>query len=293
MSWDPYAALGVSRNASADEIKRAYRKKAKELHPDLHPGDAGKAEAFKRASAAFDILGDTAKRARFDRGEIDADGQERMRGFAGGGPGGAGGPGGPGGFQGDPFEDILDGLFGRGPYTGARRRAGPGPRRGMDVRYRAEVSFEDAVNGARRRMTMSDGRSLEVQIPAGIETGQVLRLTGQGEPGPGGGPPGDALIEVSVAGSSVFRREGLDLHMSLPISLKQAVEGGEATIEAPSGRVSVKIPDGSNTGRVLRLKGRGVQRSPNPGHLLVRLEIVLSDPKDAALRAFVRGQDTN
>ena len=287
VSWDPYAVLGVSRTASAEEIKSAYRRKAKALHPDLHPNDPAKAEAFKRASAAFDVLGDETKRGRFDRGEIDADGNERMRNpFGGAGPSAGQGTG---GFQGDPFEDLLSGLFGG---RGGRRGPGPGPMRGRDIRYRVDVEFADAVTGASRRFTMSDGRSFDVQIPAGIETGQTLRLRSQGEPGPGG-VPGDALLEIRVLEDRRFRREGNDLHMSLPVTLKQAVEGGKVEIETPTGRVTLKVPDGSNTGSVLRLKGRGVQVRPTPGHLYVRLEIVLKDPSDGALRQFVKSQGAN
>jgi DnaJ-class molecular chaperone len=287
MSWDPYAALGVARTASAEEIRAAYRRKAKTLHPDLHPNDPAKADAFKRVSAAAELLGDAEKRARFDRGEIDADGQERMRGFSSArGFSGAG----PAGAQGDPMEDILESLFGG---RGGRGRPGPGPRKGADVRYRAEVSFEDAVTGARRRIVTGDGRTLEIDIPAGVETGKVLRLAGQGAPGPGGGPPGHALVELVVGTSPLFRREGVNLLMDLPISLRQAVEGGEAVIQAPTGAVTLKIPEGSNTGQTLRLKGRGVQVAPDPGHILVTLRIVLNDPKDGALRRFVQGQSVN
>ena len=292
MSWDPYQALGVSRTASPEEIKSAYRRKAKELHPDLHPGDTAKAEAFKRASSAFELLSDKTTRARFDRGEIDADGRERVQNpFAGGaGPGGFGAAGGgrAGGFQGDPFEDILEGMFGRG-----RGKRGPGPMRGRDVRYRVEGEFADAVTGARRRLAMSDGKSFDVAIPAGIDTGQTLRLRSQGEPSPNGGPPGDVLLEVSVRPDPRFRREGDDIHMTLQIGLKQAVEGDRMEIDAPTGRLTVRVPEGSNTGKSLRLRGQGVQRSPDPGNLYIRLELVLNDPTDGALRSFVRSQDVN
>jgi len=199
MSSDPYAILGVPRSADDAEIRSAYRKKAKALHPDLHPGDDAKADAFKKASSAFDILGDKEKRRKFDRGEIDGDGQPR--GFGGGGGGfGTGGFGGSrrgaqaGGQHSDPFEDILSGLFG----GGGRSRGGPGPRKGRDLRYRIDVSFADAVTGGQRRIKMSDGQSIDVNIPAGVESGQTLRLKSQGQTSPYGGPPGDALVEVTV-----------------------------------------------------------------------------------------------
>lgn len=289
MALDPYAVLGVPRSATEAEIKKAYRAKAKALHPDQHPGDKEKEEEFKRVSLAFDILGDTEKRAKFDRGEIDGDGNPR--GFAGGQghPGGGfrweGQSGSPfGGAQGDPFEDILAGMFGAGG-----RRRNPGPQKGRDVRYRVEIAFEDAVTGARRRMTMADGSALDVNIPAGITSGQTLRLKSQGQPSPNNGAPGDALLEVEVLPSQIWTREGKDLRMPLSVDLRTAVLGGTVDVRTPSGQVSLKIPAGANTGAQLRLKGKGVQVSP-PGDLYVRIEIVLSDPKDESLRRWAEGR---
>ncbi|MEO1028933.1 MAG: DnaJ C-terminal domain-containing protein [Pseudomonadota bacterium] len=286
MSWDPYSVLGVSKTASDDEIKSAYRKKAKALHPDTNKGDEAKAEQFKKVSAAFAVLGDKEKRKQFDSGKIDADGQPR--GFAGAQGGGgfntnnnpfSGGPGG------DPFDDLLSGIFG-----GSRRRGRPGPRKGKDMRYRIEVSFADAVTGARRRMKMSDGRSLDVGIPPGLEDGQTLRLKSQGEASPYGGPPGDALLEVTIKPSKVWRREGQDLHMDVPVDLKTAVLGGVVDVETPSGAVSMKVPEGTNTGAVLRLRGKGVQATDTHGNLYARLMIVVEDPRSDALRKFVKSK---
>ncbi|MEO0851395.1 MAG: DnaJ C-terminal domain-containing protein, partial [Pseudomonadota bacterium] len=234
-----------SRSATSDEIRRAYRRKAKELHPDLHPNDEAKANAFKAASTAFEILGDEKKRAQFDRGEIDADGNPK--GFAGGGFGGARGA--QGGFQGDAFEDILSGMFG-----GGRRR--PGPRKGADLRYRVEIAFEDAVLGAKRDMPMADGRTLTVSIPAGIETGKTLRLKSQGQRSAFGGPPGDALLEIVVRESSVWTRDGTDLRMAQGVPLRTMVLGGSVDVKTPSGSVTLKVPEGSNTGQRCACGGR-------------------------------------
>ena len=288
LALDPYKVLGVDRSASEAEIKKAHRQKAKDLHPDQNPDDPKKLEAFKQVSQAWDILGDKEKRAKFDRGEIDGDGNPT--GFGGGFPGG-GGPGGAsyrwesrsgnpfGGAQGDPFEDILSGMF-----AGGRSRRG-GPVKGRDVRYRVTIDFADAVTGARRRMTMADGTALDVNIPAGIETGQTLRLKSQGEPSPNGGAPGDALLEVEVKPSTVWERDGKDLRMKVPVDLKTAILGGSVEVKTPSGPVTLKVPAGSNTGSQLRLRGKGVQTS-TPGNLYARLEIVLDDPKDDGLKAW-------
>lgn len=276
LSGDPYTTLGVSRSASESEVKKAYRRKAKDLHPDQHPGDEAKADAFKRVSSAYEILGDSTKRAQYDRGEIDADGQPRGFAHAGRGP--------MGGQQADPFEDILSGIFG----GGGRARRRPGPRKGRDVRYRIEVDFSDSITGARRRVKMANGHDLDVNIPPGVESGQTLRLKSQGHPSQYGGPPGDALVEVSVNDHSRWRREGDDVHMPVPIGLETAVLGGVVEIETPSGLLNLRVPAGSNTGATLRLRGKGVQRSAKQGHLYARLEIVLDDPKAEELRKFVQ-----
>ncbi len=282
MSWDPYAALGVPKSSSAEDIRKAYRKLAKELHPDVRPNDKAAAERFKRATAAFNLLSEPMERARFDRGEIDADGNERPH-FQAGGYAGARARA-AGSSRGDVFEDLFDGLFSRGA-GGAR---GFGMQRGDDVRYRMEVDFLDAVNGGRRRVTMSDGRSLDLAIPAGLNSGQTLRLKGQGLPGTGGGPSGDALVEITVGQHPLFKREGDDIRMELRISLAEAVEGGKVPVNTPQGPVSLSVPPGSNSGDLLKLRGKGVQVRPNPGDLLVRLLFVLPRTDDPELQAFVK-----
>lgn len=286
LSWDPYAALGVPKSSSAEEIRKAYRKLAKELHPDVRPNDNAAAERFKRVTAAFNLLTDEALRGRFDRGEIDADGNERPQFQPGGGFGGfAGAQAGARGRAGrsDVFEDLFDGLFSRG--GGGR---GFGQQRGEDVRYRMEVDFLDAVNGGKRRVTMSDGRTLDLAIPAGLTSGQTLRLKSQGLPGMGGGPAGDALVEIKVSDHPTFRRDGDDIRMDLKISLAEAVEGGKVPVTTPSGMVTMSVPPGSSSGDLLKLRGKGVQTRPNPGDLLVRLMIVLPRKDDPELREFVQ-----
>lgn len=288
LSWDPYSVLGVSRTATADEIRRAYRQLAKELHPDVRPGDKQAEEKFKRATAAFNLLSDPAMKSRFDRGEIDADGNEKMayssrprqgaRAHAGAGAGA-----GAGGAAGDPFDlgDIFSDLFGPG-FGGGRSYT---RMRGRDIRFTLEVDFLDAVNGAKRRVSLAEGRTLDVAIPAGVESGQVLRLKNQGGPGIQGGPAGDALVELTVRPHAFFRREGQDIHMDLNVSLTEAVEGARVPTPTPTGPVTLTIPAGSNTGKTLRLKGKGVA---GQGDQFVRLQVVLPDVVDEDLKKFVK-----
>jgi DnaJ-class molecular chaperone len=287
LSWDPYAALGLSRTATADDIRRAYRQLAKELHPDVRPGDKQAEERFKRATAAFNLLSDPATKSRFDRGEIDADGNERMafgsrprhstRTHAGAGAGAHGGA------ANDAFDlgDIFSDLFGPG-FGGGR---GYSRMRGRDIRFTLEIDFLDSINGARRRVSLSEGRTLDVAIPGGVESSQVLRLKGQGGPGVQGGPPGDALVELTVRPHPFFRREGQDIHMDLQISLTEAVEGGRVQAPTATGPVTLTIPAGSNTGKTLRLKGKGVA---GQGDQFVRLQVVLPDAPDEDLKKFVK-----
>ena len=300
MACDPYQELGVSRTASADEIRKAFRKLAKQNHPDTNPNNKEAEERFKRVSAAFDIVGDPEKRKKYDAGEIDGDGRETARGFAGGqGPWGAS-PGagfsrrgGQGPYQSESFEgvdlgDILGEMFGGG-RGGGRGGAGGGfggfSQRGADVRARLDVDLEDAIRGGKKRIAFADGRTIDVTIPKGAQEGQTLRLKGQGHPGRSG--PGDAFIELAILPHPIFRQEGEVLVMDVPVTAYDAVLGGKVEAPTPDGPVTLTVPKGSNTGTRLRLKGRGLADSQGRrGDLFARLTVVLPDTPDAELEAF-------
>jgi DnaJ-class molecular chaperone len=289
VAGDPYKELGVSKGASADEIKKAFRKLAKELHPDKNPGNTTADERFKRITAAFDLLGDAEKRAKYDRGEIDADGREQFRGGGGRGggfsPSGAAGPGGArAGFENIDLDDLF-GMFGGGAPGGGRAGGRGFQTRGQDVRATLEISLEDSIAGATRRIQFSDGRTLDVTIPKGAADGQVIRLRGQGSPGRGG-EAGDALIEMKIAPHSLYSRDGGDLTMDLPVSVPDAVLGGKIPVRTPEGTVSMTIPKDSNSGQVLRLKGRGAFAAGKRGDLLARLIVTLPEQPDDALVKF-------
>lgn len=299
MAGDPYKELGVARGASQDEIKKAFRKLAKELHPDKNPGNKEADERFKRVTAAFDIVGDKDKRAKFDRGEIDADGREQFRGFGGGaaggrGPGGFGqnpfgqGGGARGGFENIDLDDIFGGMFGGGARQGGAR--GGGFAKGQDVRATLEISLEDSISGATRRIQFSDGRTLDVAIPKGAGDGQTIRLKGQGMPGRGS-ESGDALIELKLAPHPVFTRDGADLTMDQPVPLYDAVLGGKVPLRTPEGTVSMTIPAGSSSGKVLRLKGRGAFANGKRGDLLAKLMIVLPEGDEALTKLAQKARD--
>src|SRR5579859_3677980 len=255
---DPYKTLGVSKTASADDIKKSYRKLAKQHHPDLNPGNAEAAARFKDISAAYDLLSDPDKRARFHRGEIDASGQERAdacfyRAYVGG-PQGAKYRAGPGFDPSDLFADLFN-RGGGGGFAG-RDEFREFNMRGSDVTFSLTVDFLDSARGASKRVSFGEGRTLDVAIPPGTEGGAVLRLRGQGHPGMGGGRPGDALMEITVAPHPCFRRDGNDVLVELPVTLGEAVLGGKITAPTIEGPVSMTVPPGSNTGTKLRLRGR-------------------------------------
>ncbi len=282
MAADPYTVLGVKKDASQDEIQKAYRRLAKKLHPDLNPGNKQAEERFKEVSAAYDLLGDPDKRARFDRGEIDASGMERprqryYRDFAEGGAYAS--DAGFADFAG--VDDILSQMF--GPEGRANIRM-----RGSDAHYRLELDFLDAINGGKRQITLPDGSALDVNIPPGTRDGQILRLRGKGGPGMGGGPPGDALAEIEVRPHRIFTRKGDDIHVDLPISLGEAVLGGKVKVPTPSGTVTMTVPKWANTGTVLRLRGKGVPRiDGSRGDEFVTLKVMLPEKPDPELEKFV------
>jgi DnaJ-class molecular chaperone len=288
---DPYTTLGVARDATADQIRRAYRKLAKQHHPDLNPGNSAAEERFKEVSAANELLSDPEKRGKFDRGEIDAAGQERApepsyRHYAEAEPGRRYGSAGaaPGEWSADDLSDLFGDVFDQD-----RRASGTAPRRGRDAHYTLSIAFLDAVNGATRRLTLPDGGTLDVKIPHGSSDGRVLRLRGKGGAGRNGGPDGDALIEIHVEPHRFFTRDGQDLRLELPVTLAEAVLGGPVEVPTPGGPVRMRVPPGSDTGTELRLRGRGVPAHGGQpaGDLYAKLRVVLGKP-DAALAAFLR-----
>ena len=285
MAIDPYRTLGIGKDAAQDDVQKAYRKLAKKLHPDLNPGNKQAEDKFKDVTAAYDLLGDPEKRGRFDRGEIDASGAETQRqhyyrDYAEGGQAGAyANDAGFADFAG--AEDVFAELFRRGGRGNLRMR-------GQDARYRLAVDFLDAVNGAVRQLKLPDGSEIKVTIPAGTRDGQTLRLRGKGGPGLNGGPPGDALIEVEVLPHPFFTLKGDDIHVELPVTLAEAVLGGKVNAPTPTGTVSLTVPKGSNTGKVLRLRGKGMPRGGGGhGDQYVTLKIVLPDTPDKELEDFV------
>jgi DnaJ-class molecular chaperone len=290
MSRDPYELLGVKKDATQKEIQSAFRKLAKKLHPDLNPGDKKAEEQFKEISAAYEIVGDEDKRKRYDKGEIDMAGAEQAhrnyyRDYAS--QPGAGGRyqnnSGSADFGGN--DDIFSSFF-----SGRGRGGGGGQFRsqGQDRQYSLEVSFLDAFNGTKTQIRLPEGPALDLQIPAGTRDGQTLRLKGKGEQGFGGGPPGDALVEVRVRPHKFYVRDGDDIRFDLPISLSEAVLGGKVRVPTPSGAVNLTLPAHSNSGKVLRLKGKGApKRGAGAGDIYVSLKIVLPEAPDQKLAEFM------
>jgi DnaJ-class molecular chaperone len=299
---DLYQQLGVKRGASDAEIKKAYRSLAKQLHPDRNKDNPKAAERFAKVTQAYDLLSDKDKRARYDRGEIDEDGNPRMPfggGFGGGGagprPGGSGGgfEGFPGGFQADAADlsDLFEGLFGA---TGARRGSTGGgfggfnrsrpPQKGADIAYRLKVPFVDAATLKEQRVTLNGGRTFDLKLPKGVEDGARIRLAGQGQEGPGG--RGDAIVTIEIANHSFYVREGKNIRLTLPVTLKEAVLGAKVKVPTPEGPVMLTVPKGSSSGKILRLKGRGfTAKDGSRGDQLVQLAVDLP-AGDEALQQF-------
>lgn len=286
---DLYETLGVARDAAPDAIRKAYRTLAKKYHPDLNPGDKAAEDRFKNIQRAYDILSDEEKRRQYDAGEIDAEGNETPRSYyreyasaSGDHP-----------YQSSAgFEDLGD-IF--SDLFGQRGRAGDGDfrvrMRGGDMRYTMQVSFLEAVNGAKKRITLPDGGVLDVAIPPGHRDGQMLRLRGKGASGLGGGEPGDAYIEVHVTPHPRFRREGDDIHVELPVALHEAVLGARIRVPTTTGAVTMTVPPGSNAGSTLRLRGKGVpaRAGSKAGDQIVTLRVVLPEKPDDELRQFLEG----
>src|SRR5215471_162845 len=288
MAQTPYEVLGVKPGASADEIRQAYRKLAKQFHPDLNPGKPEAEARFKAISAAYDLLSDPDKRARYDRGEIDETGAERpprgyYRNYAEGAQGRHYQP------EGEMDLNDLEDLFAAFGSAGRRQRGeARGFRaRGADRHFTLTVDFVTAANGGKQRLSLAPEEWLDVTIPAGFEDGQVLRLRGKGGPGFGGGATGDALIEVHVAPHPLFRRDGDNVLMELPVSLAEAVLGARISVPTVTGPVTMTIPKGSETGSQLRLRGKGIQRRGRVGDQIVILKVVIGQSGDPELAAFL------
>ena len=294
---NPYDLLGVNKTATDKEIRSAYRKLAKKLHPDTNPDDEAAAERFKEVTAAYNLLSNADLRKQYDTGQIDAQGQQRNP-FAGGFGQRGGGPGyetGFGGFEGfggrggnmgqDDMSDLFSSLFGMntGPFAGGMRGGLNRPQKGADVQYTVDLGLPEALTGGMRQLPSGT----KLRIPAGVRDGQTLRVRGKGQPGLPGGPDGDALVKISVKDHPNLTRSGDDLHLRLPISVREAVEGGSVRIDMPLGSVSLKIAPGSNTGKKMRLKGKGATgKNKVRGNLIVELVVTLTDQELGAAKTI-------
>jgi DnaJ-class molecular chaperone len=300
MAMDLYQRLGLKRGASEAEIKKAYRNLAKKFHPDRNKDNPQAAQKFAEATRAYDLLSDKDKRARYDRGEIDEEGNPKMP-FGGGfgGGGGAGpGAGGFGGYSADvgdaaDISDLFEGLFGgrasRGGGFGNFGRRSRAPQKGADIAYRLKVPFADAASLSPQRIRLGDGKTIDLKLPKGVEDGTRIRLAGKGEPGPAG--PGDAIVTISIAPHPFFKREGNDIRLDLPVTLTEAVLGAKVKVPTPEGPVMMTVPKGSSSGRVLRLKGRGFTgKTGARGDLLVAIQVHLP-AGDSSLEAFAEKWD--
>lgn len=298
---DPYKVLGVSKGTSQADLKKKYRQLAMKLHPDQNPGDDQVAEQFKEVSAAYALLSDEKMKVRYDRGEINADGSEKgfsgyQRQNAGGGNPFAGGNYGGGG---NPFgsgfdaEDLFSSIFGGGATrggAGASRTRSPAKKRGQDKTYTINIDFLDAVLGSKKQIKLENGKTLNIKTPENVKEGQQIRLKGQGRPGTGGGVNGDALIEVHIKKHPYFTRNNNDIVMDLPITLEEAIMGGKVTVPTVNGKIALNIPKSSNSGKTMRLKGKGAAdpKSKKKGDQLVKLMVMLPNSKNSELEKSVK-----
>ena len=293
MADNLYETLGVSRRATDEDIRHAFRKLAKENHPDLNPGSPAAVERFQKITAANEIIGDPQKRRQYDAGEIDAKGEPRRpqwRPGAGPGAGGARTRTHSGGADDFNLSDIFSDVFGQGRAGGARAGAGQHgfAAKGQDLRYTLDVDFLESVVGAKKRVTLPEGGVLDLAVPEGVTDGQVLRLKGKGSPGHNGGAGGDALVEIKVRANAQFKRQGEDILVDVPITIDEAVLGAKIEVPTITGRVQLTIPKGTSSGKTFRLKGKGVQNKSNgiTGDELVTVRIALPDVIDDSLAYF-------
>lgn len=307
MAQDPYNILNVAKGAPLAEVRKAYRKLAKEFHPDKNPGNKAAEEKFKKISAAFTFLDDESRKARFDRGEIDADGNPAFAGFGGAGfggktqnPFGGGDPFGPGGpfagmnmgggrgkqsgFGNPEFEDFFGDLFGAGLRGNMKSGSTRPQQKGQDINSNLEIETLDAINGAKKRININ-GQQVEITIPSGVENGQTLRLRGKGGKGV---PNGDLLVKISIKPDKNYNISGIDVYSDLYISLKEAIEGAKIEVPTPLGTVAINIKPNTNSGQTLRLKGRGIARGANIGDFYLKIIIALPDGENSQLHEILK-----
>lgn len=285
---DPYQVLGIQKSATAAEIKKAFRDLAKKHHPDLHPKDVANEKKFKEINAAYELLSDEKKRKAYDTGRMDAEGRERHPGYDQRAYRSGGTDHRSAHHDSFSFDDAVDPTSFFSDLFGWSNKTKPNAKKGDDVRYTLNIEFIEAAKGVKKKIRLPHGKSFEVSIPAGTKHGQVLRLRGLGDPSPYGGPRGDALIEVWVKDDAYFSVEGSNIHLRLPITLQEAVLGGTVTIPTLSGKVNLKIPAGSNTGRKLRLKGKGMPiKKDGQGDQIVTLRVMMPPEPDAELTKFM------
>lgn len=291
-----YTILNVSKSATQDEIKKAYRSLAKKYHPDLHPNDKDIEKKFKEITAAYKILSDEKMRARYDRGEIDEDGNERPDAMFRRGGYGTSGQGfnhsgftySPGSAEGSGFDDLFSSIFGAST-GGFKQKRSPTARKGQDFHYTLKVSFLDAVNGCRKQVTLSSGKVVNFTIPPNTHDKQTLRLKGQGGAGAHGGPAGDVHIKILVAPHELFQQKGNDVYIDFPINLDEAINGGKVEIPTLTGKVSLTVPEGANHGAPVRLKGKGATdpKTKEKGNLYVTFKVILPETIDSDLKNAV------